>query len=296
MKTTTYHMLTSKKILTAIDLTPQNKTIIAYSAWLSRLLGSEIQLLYVIDYALTPPAYMTPYIEQEKKRDEDILLGFEKILLSAGIKAYHTIAFGRLVEAFLKAFADSKADMLIIGHKSHLIRQSSSERLIKSINKPMLIVRGKKSEQASLNSLTVKNILCPIDFSDNSRKAFEAAQNIAELCGAKLTAAHIVSEIKIQKCLTALQTLEEKDKSTFRQDCLCSAEQELSAFLKDTPGIEGITANGITYEEINSLAEKTNADLIVMGARGLSYIEGLMLGSVSEAVIKSSPCPVMIIR
>lgn len=289
-------MFKSKKILTAIDLTLQNKTLIAYSAWLSRLSGSEVQLLYVIDYALTPPAYMMPYIEQEKKRNEDILLGLQETLLSAGIKVNYTIASGRLVEAFLKAFEDSKAEMLIIGYKSHLIRPSSSERLIKSINKPMLIVRGKKAEQASLNNLTVKNILCPIDFSDNSQKAFDVARNIATLCGAKLTAVHIVSEIKIKKCLIELQGLKEKDKIAYRHDCISSAEQELIAFLKDTPDIEGITANGITYEEINALAEKTNADLLVMGARGLSYIKGLMLGSVSEAVIKTSPCPVMIIR
>ncbi|MCK7503018.1 MAG: universal stress protein [Desulfobacterales bacterium] len=39
-----------------------------------------------------------------------------------------------------------------------------------------------------------------------------------------------------------------------------------------------------------------DTDLIVMGARGLSYIGGILLGSVSEAVLKSSPCPVVIVR
>ncbi|HMK61074.1 MAG TPA: universal stress protein [Dissulfurispiraceae bacterium] len=37
-------------------------------------------------------------------------------------------------------------------------------------------------------------------------------------------------------------------------------------------------------------------DMIVMGARGKSFFEGLMLGSVSESIIRSSHCPVFIVH
>ncbi len=37
-------------------------------------------------------------------------------------------------------------------------------------------------------------------------------------------------------------------------------------------------------------------DLVVMGASGLSYIQGLLVGSTTESVLRSSPCPVLIVH
>jgi nucleotide-binding universal stress UspA family protein len=46
-------------------------------------------------------------------------------------------------------------------------------------------------------------------------------------------------------------------------------------------------------EEIVSMAEEQNIDLIVMGARGLGPVKERLLGSVSHAVLHKTPCPVL---
>lgn len=53
---------------------------------------------------------------------------------------------------------------------------------------------------------------------------------------------------------------------------------------------------GSPAEAILEVATTRKCDLIVMGARGLSGLEGLLLGSTSQQVIQNSPCPVLVIR
>lgn len=53
---------------------------------------------------------------------------------------------------------------------------------------------------------------------------------------------------------------------------------------------------GSPAEEIVELARLEHYDLIVMGTRGLSPIKEILIGSVSERVVRTAPCPVLIVR
>jgi nucleotide-binding universal stress UspA family protein len=56
----------------------------------------------------------------------------------------------------------------------------------------------------------------------------------------------------------------------------------------------GIMDQGEPHKRIVALAKEKDIDLIVMGARGLGLIKGMLIGSVTDAVLKSSPCPVLV--
>lgn len=53
---------------------------------------------------------------------------------------------------------------------------------------------------------------------------------------------------------------------------------------------------GEPREEISRLAEEWNADLVVVGARGLGAVKGWLLGSVSTAAVHHAPCPVLVVK
>jgi len=53
---------------------------------------------------------------------------------------------------------------------------------------------------------------------------------------------------------------------------------------------------GPKAEAIIKVAEARDADLIVLGARGMSSLEGLLLGSVSQKVIHYASCPVFVVH
>lgn len=61
-------------------------------------------------------------------------------------------------------------------------------------------------------------------------------------------------------------------------------------------GVATRIARGYPAEEIINLAMAENASMIVVGHLGKTGLEHLLLGSVSEAVVKKAPCPVLIVR
>ncbi|HAK88073.1 MAG TPA: hypothetical protein DHV16_03020 [Nitrospiraceae bacterium] len=287
------------KILSAVDLGPDTEKVIAYALWLSGAGGAEkaeIDMLYVMDYALTPPGYLMPYIEKEKKTDEKELEKWVLKLKPYGIASKHVIASGRLVETFNVSTKDLNADILVLGHKSHMIRPSSSERLIKSLDIPMMVVRGKKSENARLGSVNIKRILCAVDFSGPSKKALEFAKLLSENTSSELTVAHVVSSVKMEKGLQKWKDMTEADRSGYKDALVKEAEERMCSFLNVCDRAKSVVRIGVPYTAVNDIAAEIDVDLIVMGARGLSYTKGVMLGSVSESIIKSSPCPAVITR
>lgn len=60
--------------------------------------------------------------------------------------------------------------------------------------------------------------------------------------------------------------------------------------------VESLLIEGHTVEQIVKTCREGKFDMIVMGARGLSRIKEMLLGSVSDGVIRHAPCPVLVVK
>jgi nucleotide-binding universal stress UspA family protein len=281
----------ANKIIAAVDLGPDTERITAYAFWLARVTGAgEVSLIHVVDYGLTPPAYVMPYLEKEKERLEGEIKKWTERLRNSGLKAEGKIEVGRLVETFHRVIDSPGADALILGYKPHLVRASSSERLIKSLPIPLLIVRGKKADDMTFGAVEMKTVLCAVDFSPHSQKAYAFAKQISGAGGAGLVVVHAVKPLH-----TGLE-VGEGIRERYRREHLEDAELKMASLIAEDTVIHSVIREGAPYEVIARVAEETDDSMLVMGARGLSYLKGVLMGSVSDALIKSSPCPVMIVR
>lgn len=285
----------SRCILAGIDLGADTEKIISYAAYFSAGTKSSVRLLYVLDYLLTPPAYLKTYIEEEQKRDEGELQRWKTVLEKQGIASDARIMMGRLHESFVKAIEEFSPDLLVIGYQSHVFRPSSSERLIKSLEMPMLVVRGSRSDIPG--SLTVRKILCAVDFSDNAQKALAMASDYARTFSADLHVVHSIPSHTIKSRWAVWEAIGKVDEERFDMQMQSEAEAELSR-MTERSGIQhsGKVLHGNPAETICDCAEEGGYDLVVMGARGLSYIQGILIGSTTESVLRSSPCPVLIVH
>jgi nucleotide-binding universal stress UspA family protein len=137
-----------------------------------------------------------------------------------------------------------------------------------------------------------KNILLAFDGSDYSSKALTYAINLAEQYGATLWLVHVFPHTSDLLGYEDYEKLFAKRKSA-GQVVIDEALQKLDeSKLKVRTELQG----GSEAETILQTAQNSQADLIVMGTRGLGAVKGLLLGSVSRKVIHYAACPVMVVH
>ncbi|MEW6418985.1 MAG: universal stress protein [Nitrospirota bacterium] len=281
-----------ERILAGIDFGPFTEEVIEYSSLFAEVFNASLNLLYVIDYLITPPTYLTHYMEEEKRIAEEKFSELKKKLIDKGIKTKNRVIVGRLHESFDAEIRKINADMLILGFMHHAVRRSSSEKLIKGLQMPMLVVRGEKAGFSKKESIKIDKILCPTDFSDTSGKALEVAKELRDFFSSKLYVLNILPSYVIKKKMKKYKDYDRAIKELFEQTSI-----SLNKFMK----VHDIKDSGMIEQDepdkrIVSFSVEKDIDLIVMGARGLSFIKGMIIGSVTDAVLKSSPCPVLVIH
>ncbi len=151
-----------------------------------------------------------------------------------------------------------------------------------------------------------KKILVPLDGSEHSLKALDEASEIAKISSGKLTLIHVYSGEAIRASgpyargytgppvfvgAEASRLIEAAQK--FGNRILQDAEQRIGA---TGVQVEKKLVKGHTAQEIVRLADAGDFDLIVMGARGVSHIKEMFLGSVTDAVIHHAHCAVLVIK
>ncbi|MGC1291526.1 MAG: universal stress protein, partial [Candidatus Acidiferrales bacterium] len=160
----------------------------------------------------------------------------------------------------------------------------------------MLPIRRANSRQPKKRTVQIKLILCPIDFSEFSARAYRYALSLAEHYHAKLVALHVV-EIWRHPSASFSTTADLYQK--FRQAFLENGGLQLQEFVKEhaSPEIqrELVVQEGTAADEILSCARTHRADLIAMGTHGRRGFDRLMLGSVTDRVMRAASCPVLVV-
>lgn len=144
--------------------------------------------------------------------------------------------------------------------------------------------------------INIEKIVCPVDFSEFSTKAFEYAYSLARHYRAKLLLEHVIQPVAVTYPYYAFPaTWTEID-----WDMTSSAEKELNKLAQRHArnGLQPEFAvhKGVIPESILSFAEEQRADLIVMGTHGRQGIDRVTMGSVTEKVLRKARCPVLAVR
>jgi nucleotide-binding universal stress UspA family protein len=140
--------------------------------------------------------------------------------------------------------------------------------------------------------IEIKSVLCPVDFSDFSRRALSHAVALAKWYEAELTLLHVAPSIPPPLAYSEVPpplAVSHVGTEQLQQDLEIWAE---TARAEGVP-ITAIVTSGEPVREIVAKAEHMHADLLVMGTHGASGFERLLLGSVAEKVLRKAPCPVL---
>jgi nucleotide-binding universal stress UspA family protein len=145
--------------------------------------------------------------------------------------------------------------------------------------------------------IDLHRILVPFDFSKHSENALTYAVAFAEKFGAELHLLHVVQDLSmfLPDVVTAGPPLVPP------VDQLTGASRAALDRVIDQNDLKRLSVHaevreGTPFHEIIRSAREKDIDLIVMGTHGRSGLAHVLLGSVTEKVVRKAPCPVLTVR
>ncbi len=147
----------------------------------------------------------------------------------------------------------------------------------------------------------IRRVLVPIDFSPSSRAALEYATFLAGKLGASLEALHVWEPPGYGYVgPDTLALLPVGPGQPGWEQTRIEVRRELDHFLAKAPAkpqeLSVRVEAGEPSDAILNVARDSGADLIVMGTHGRTGLSRLLIGSVAEAVLRRSTCPVLTVR
>jgi len=200
-----------------------------------------------------------------------------------------------VAETLAECAAKYHADLIVMGSNGHrglrhLLLGSVAEEILRTSDIPVMSVRrGANIEESSAGS-----ILIPYDFSERSREALHTGIEWARALGLKITLLHAVEPMVYPEFYAV---------DIMPPDILTKVEERARTAMEELVAteMEGIECrieivHDRAAEAVLAAASPEKQDLIIMGNRGLSGLEHLLLGSVVEAVVRRSEIPVLSVR
>jgi nucleotide-binding universal stress UspA family protein len=284
------------KILVPIVSADTSRHIIQQAAWLARRVHAEIVLLHVV----TPFNYPAGFLEsgheitardlesQVIRRAQRDLEGTPHPELD-GVTVKRVLLRGDPAREIVKAAVDQKVDLIMMSTGGHaavyrFLLGSVTAKVLHETDCP--VWTGAHVEDPAVGEFAVRNVLCSVDVSHHSYRTVALAAQLAGSIGAVLTLVHITESVGIYGP-GGLRV-----DPAWKEAIVGLASKEIDE-LQQTVGIkaEVIIESGNVLKLLNQIAERTKADLLVIGH---SPVHG-HLGDNGNgyAIIRQSRVPVL---
>jgi nucleotide-binding universal stress UspA family protein len=144
--------------------------------------------------------------------------------------------------------------------------------------------------------LRIERILCPVDFSEYSARAFDSAQSLARYYRARLFLQHVVDFTLPSYAYYADAVYITELFETLRDGARKRLRDFANSHTRTGMRPECFVYEGSVTDSILSFAAAQKVDLIVMGAHGRKGVDRATLGSAAEKVLRKARCPVLVSR
>src|SRR5688572_5348638 len=136
------------------------------------------------------------------------------------------------------------------------------------------------------------SVLCPVDFSENSRGALRYAAAIASHLGARLTLLAVNDPLLVESAQIAAGPGHLVEDTVREVDTFC--RETLGGKVHAVGDVRLEVGAGKPAEEILRISRERGCDLIVMGSHGSTGFRKLFFGSTTERVLRETIVPVLV--
>ncbi len=272
------------RILAATDFSTRAQRALRRAGLLAQATGAEIALVHVVD-----DDQPRDLIEIERREAERILA--EQVGATTefrGVQCRPMVATGDPFDAILRTAAALNTDLIVMGaHRKQFLRDvfvgTTVERVIRTGPYPVLMVNNE------VKGGPYRTVLAAVDMSAPSANAIRVAQTTGLIDNAHVTLVHAFHPLAKAKMIMAGLDRTSIDEHVAGQRR--KATDELATSL-ETHGLSGNgwprrIEEGRAFEVISRAVAETRPDMLVIGARRRSGRLKLLLGSVTEEVLRS---------
>jgi nucleotide-binding universal stress UspA family protein len=299
-------MLTLNRILVPTDFSPGSERALDAALALAQEFDAELHMLHaVVLHADDPndPAHHFPDAEEirlrlERTADRRMESGIAE--RSAGdLKIRHSNRRGLSVApTILEHALEFDPDLIVMsthGRRGleNVLLGSVTEEVVRFANCPVLTVRSGEEARAFPSTAP---ILVPVDYSEYSRQALTLARNFASRFGASICALHVFERPIHPEVYLGGMPLDSPDFRTVEG----SLREALATFVAESPGPEVHASlhvvEGRAVRAILDFVADNGVGLVVIATHGLTGLAHVLLGSVSEKVVRRATCPVLSVK
>ncbi len=290
-----------KKILMPTDFSDGANTALSQAIALAGRFDAELHLLHVVvmfDEGLHYRDPEFPDVEKVYSRLEEQASAEMKHLLKAQqvkpLQVYETQCRAFEPAPAIVEYAEEHGiDAIVLGtHGRRGLRRfllgSVAEEVVRTAPCPVMTLRQDATPNAGIGRIVV-----PFDFSPDSEQTLETAKELAARFDSRIHLVHVMQPPIVAGGVYGMPL-----PGPTMIDGTLQMQQALAEVVErcEAQAIEAHVLEGSPAWEIVEYASKIEASLIIIGSHGASGIRRILLGSVSERVIRSAPCPVLVLR
>lgn len=278
-----------EKILVPINLEDNLNPQIDTAFELAKKFNSEVTLLSVLPEEAKIPSINKHVVNHIEKKIETMLSSFRAENITIDIR----IEYGNEFDKTISIAEEENVNLVLFsnhpdGEEGSATLDILAEKLIRKSEKPIWIVKqGDKHFP--------EKILCSIDYSDASARALTNAIKIARVFKKELHIINVVELIGNNYSKRFTVDFEQENKRNIREN-----DEAFKAFLQRFNFIDvnykTEILSGDTDAEIKKYVKKNNIDLLFMGATGKTFLQRILLGSVTEKIIRELPCAMVVTK
>ncbi len=277
-----------EKILIATDFQQASQNALRLATLLASTFESEILLIHVIP-EIKDFRMIRSQIRNHVSKKMNAL---GKEIQKEGISVVDPIIrFGIPFERVIEYSEELDVNLIVLGSGNQSHRSTLggvAEKVMTYASQPVWIVKRGTPPR-------IRNILCPVDFSESSRRALRNAILLAKRFHARLTVQTVFEPLLSHYFGIGATPGESKEKLTVRRQ-----QQEFDRFLRGFPleevSYKKLIRRGKPGDEILRTVQDIRADLLVMGSAGKTGLTRMLLGSTTEKAVRALPCSSLILK